>query len=165
MAWNNFTISENIFLELAQASDARQIALMSRDLVEAGLGWSWTPDRVARHIRSPKSLVIVARNRQTLVGFAIMQFSKHESHLNLLAVQPLFQRCGVGRHLVEFLERCMWFSNVSVIHLEVRARNRSAREFYRSLGYQEVSMVPHYYQGRESAIRLVHQLQMSYGRV
>ena len=32
---------ENFTLRLAQLSDARQIALMSRDLIESGLGWTW----------------------------------------------------------------------------------------------------------------------------
>ena len=35
-------------LRLAQPGDAMEIALMSRDLIEHGLAWSWTRTRVAR---------------------------------------------------------------------------------------------------------------------
>ena len=38
----------NITLRLAHRSDAQAIATLSRDLIERGLGWSWTARRVMR---------------------------------------------------------------------------------------------------------------------
>ncbi|MDQ3565414.1 MAG: hypothetical protein M3436_15230 [Pseudomonadota bacterium] len=35
---------------------------MSRDLVEVGLGWSWTPDRVSRSIQCPDTVVLSAHD-------------------------------------------------------------------------------------------------------
>ena len=37
-----------ITLRLAGPDDARAIAMMSRDLIEAGLGWKYDPARIAR---------------------------------------------------------------------------------------------------------------------
>jgi len=48
-------------LALARASDAREIAEMSRDLIEEGLTWSWTPARVQHFIMGAESSVVVAR--------------------------------------------------------------------------------------------------------
>lgn len=39
-----------------------------------------------------------------LVGVAIMQFFAEHAHLNLLAVDPAYQRMGIGRRLIEWLE-------------------------------------------------------------
>ena len=38
-------------IRLATLRDARAIAEMSRDEIEAGLAWTWTPERVRRSIR------------------------------------------------------------------------------------------------------------------
>src|SRR5258705_6236724 len=48
-------------MALARASDAREIAEMSRDLIEEGLTWSWTPARVQHFIMGAESSVVVAR--------------------------------------------------------------------------------------------------------
>ena len=41
----------DVALRLAQPRDATRIAHMSKRLIEAGLPWSWKPERVAKHIR------------------------------------------------------------------------------------------------------------------
>ena len=43
-------MSELATLGLARAGDAREISEMSRDLIEQGLTWSWTPARVQHFI-------------------------------------------------------------------------------------------------------------------
>ena len=61
-------------LKLVRQGDALRIARMSRDLVEHGLPWTWTPRRVIAHIRGRDSNVLGAWHEGRLVGFAIMQF-------------------------------------------------------------------------------------------
>src|SRR5260370_31949152 len=84
-------------LALARASDAREIAEMSRDLIEEGLTWSWTPARVQHFIMGAESSVVVARRRDArcLAAFAIMHFGDEVAHLNLLAVAPDYRRHGL----------------------------------------------------------------------
>ena len=54
-------MSELSTLGLARPNDAREIAEMSRDFVEQGLSWSWTPARVQHFIMGPDASVVVAR--------------------------------------------------------------------------------------------------------
>lgn len=150
--------SKSIELELARPSDASQIGTMSRDLIESGLSWSWKPARVARHIRSPDVVVLVARDQSQLVGFAIMEFFSDDAHLYLLGIKPSHQRMGIGRRLLNWLEESALTAGTPIVYLEVRATNRVARQFYRSLGYREITQVPGYYQGRESAVRIAQDL-------
>ena len=82
---------ELAFIGLARASDALEIAEMSRDLIEHGLTWSWTPARVQHFISGPESSVVVAR-RERIAAFAIMHFGDEVAHLNLLAVMPEHRR-------------------------------------------------------------------------
>jgi ribosomal-protein-alanine acetyltransferase len=145
--------------KLARLSDAQRIALMSRDLVESGLPWSWTLQRVALHIRGQESNVLTAWTGGQLVGFAIMQFFDEHAHLNLLAVDPAHRRLGIGRQLIEWLEATARVGGIIWINLEVRAGNTSAQEFYRRLGYREVRRIPGYYSGRETAVGMTHDLR------
>ena len=147
-------------LKLARLRDAQRIAQMSRDLVEYGLPWSWTAPRVASHIRSEDSNVLTARVGSHLAGFAVMQFFAEHAHVNLFAVDPQYRRFGIGRKLLVWLEETARVGGIFTINLEVRANNVGGRAFYRALGYQEVRAIPGYYSGRETAIRMTHNLKI-----
>ncbi len=114
-------IISDVTLRLAQPCDATPIAHMSKRLIEMGLPWSWTPERVAKHIRHRDSVVLTARAGGELTGFAIMQFSDTTAHLDLLAVDPRYERLGIGRRLVEWLEETAVTAGTFVIASEVRA--------------------------------------------
>jgi ribosomal-protein-alanine N-acetyltransferase len=150
---------QEVEFKLARMRDAQQIACLSRDLVEQGLRWSWTPKRVAAHIRNPESNVLTAWIEEQLAGFAIMQFHDEHAHLNLLAVDPSWRRFGIGRQLLEWLEETALVGGIFTITLEVRAGNAGARTFYRALGYQAIDSLPGYYGGRETAIRMARDLR------
>ena len=154
-------MSREVEFELATITDAAELAAMSRDLIETDLGWSWTPSRVVRNIRSPDNVVLVANQRQRIAGFAIMYFGREEARLNLLAVRPDCRRAGVGRRLIEWLEASALVAGISVVFLELRAANPGARAFYEKLGYRRVETLPGYYCGRESAFRMARDLWAS----
>ncbi len=145
-------------LHLAELADAEPIARMSRDLVEVGLGWSWTPDRVRRSIQCPDTVVLSAHDGPRMRGFAIMEFLDEEAHLELLAVDPSYRRAGLGRRIVRWLEESCTVAGSFVVYLELRASNPGARAFYQALGYRSVAHVPRYYQGIEAAIRMARDL-------
>jgi len=145
-------------LKLVRRGDAQRIARMSRDLVEHGLPWTWTAQRVTTHIRGRDSNVLGAWYEERLVGFAIMQFYAERAHLNLLAVDPVHRRLGLGRRLLAWLEKTARTGGLSCITLEVRAVNDTAQAFYRRLGYRAIASIPGYYAGRETAIRMRRDL-------
>ncbi len=127
---------------------------MSRNLIERGLPWSWTPPRIQRAIDDPETNVIVAEDLGGINGFAVMAFADDSAHLNLLAVRPTNRRQGLGRRLLRWLEAAAVTAGTWRIDLEVRADNLGARRFYLALGYRAAGAVPRYYGGRISAIRM-----------
>jgi ribosomal-protein-alanine N-acetyltransferase len=149
----------NITVRLGTLADAGEIAEMSRELIETGLGWAWTRARVARNIVSTSTVTLAACDAERLIGFSIMYFGDDHAHLNLLAVRPPWQRAGIGRYLVRWLEESALVAGVGTIRLELRASNRGARRFYGRLGYAEVARVPEYYGGVESAIRMARDIR------
>jgi ribosomal-protein-alanine N-acetyltransferase len=145
-------------LGLARAADALEIAEMSRDLIEQGLTWSWTPARVQHSISGSDSSVVVARRDRRIAAFAIMHFGDDTAHLNLLAVAPDYRRQGLGRQLLDWLTATAIEAGVFRINLELRTQNEPARAFYESLGFDRVGVVQGYYQGREAALRMSRRL-------
>ncbi len=147
-------------IRLARPADAREIAVMSRCLIEVGLrGWTWHPARVAKAIQAPESSVIVADARGCLAGFAIMEFGDTTAHLSLLAVKHTHQRCGIGRALLDWLEESALTAGIRMIRLELRSNNFGARCFYGMLGYRETESVRGYYRGVESAVRMSRDIR------
>lgn len=146
---------------LARLNDAQNIAELSRDLIETGLGWSWTPRRVTRALRNKETCSIAVDDDDLLVGFAVMEFYDEHAHLCLMAVRNTHQRLGIGHTMINWLEVSARTAGIATIFVESRAKNIPARSFYRSLGYQDLFLIPGYYQGREAAVRLVRDLRKS----
>ena len=150
-----------LVLRAAHRSEASAIAGMSRLQVEYGLNWRWTPARVRRFIRDEETMVLVASVGGVIEGFAIMKFHDDDAHLFLLAVQPKARRSGIGKALVEWLEKSCRTAGIQRIRLEVRATNNEARRFYEHLGYQFVSEKSGYYEHRETAVVMAKSLTVS----
>jgi ribosomal-protein-alanine acetyltransferase len=152
-------MARTISLLPAEASDAKRIAVLSRNLVEHHLPWTWTPGRVARCVADRETIVLSAKDHHTIAGFGIMQYGDHEAHLNLLAVTPEYRLQGVGAQLVRWLEESALVAGIVRIRLEVRETNIGAIRFYAGLGYQRLGTLKAYYSGQENAVRLESDLR------
>ncbi len=141
-------------LGLARPQEANRIAVMSRDLIEHGLEWTWTTARVRRCMEGRDHSVVVARREGDLAAFAVLRLNERDAHLNLLAVASAHRRQGLGRRLIEWLCATVIEAGVFRMDLELRLRNAGARAFYESLGFVPVREMQGYYQGRESALRM-----------
>jgi ribosomal protein S18 acetylase RimI-like enzyme len=150
-------------IRLGLPADVRQIAAMSRDYIEHGLGWRWTPPRILAAMRAPDSNLAVASRGDRLVGFGLMQYKDDEAHLILLAVDAGSRRTGIASALVAWLERCALTAGIGTVYLEARTANAAARAFYRRLGYREIALVPGYYQGIEDGVRIARDLWLQTG--
>lgn len=130
------------------------MAEMSRELIEAGLGWRYTPPRMAALIGDPETVALVACDGPCIHGFAVMHFGDVHAHLTLLCVKPEQQRRGIGRRLNEWLILSARVAGIVSIRLELRADNAAALSFYRGLGFSEMQCVPGYYDGQVAARRM-----------
>src|SRR5947207_669565 len=118
-----------ITIRLAEPRDAQAIAVMSRDFIEAGLGWKYDAGRVMRAIRDRETLALVACDAKssTLNGFAIMEVGDERAHLVLLAVRPSHRRTGIGQSMLEWLLESARCAGIASIHHELRDPIRAAR--------------------------------------
>ena len=147
-------MSELFSIRLAKPGDASKIAVMSREYIEAGLSWNWTPHRVGHSIRNRETNVAVATSGNDLGGFGIMKYQDTDAHLMLFAVAPESRRRGVGTALMNWLESSAVTAGIELIWLEARANNAGALAFYGARGYRTLDRMHRYYSGVEDAVRI-----------
>jgi [ribosomal protein S18]-alanine N-acetyltransferase len=145
-------------IRLATAQDVALIAHMSRDFIEHGLGWSWTPARVLAAVNDRCTNAAVLGERGELAGFGIMHYGDESAHLALLAVRPDQQQRGLGALLLAWLEKPAVVAGIERIRVEARADNPNAIGFYRKQGFAECSRIAGYYRGAIDAVRLEKRL-------
>jgi len=145
----------------ARIRDATKIGHLSRTIIEYELGWSWTPQRIAKKIKDKNTNVVVAVEENHVIGFAVMGYLENEAHLDLFGVDPNYQRNGIGTKLIDWLEKTALVSGIGIIYLETRLKNKTGRKFYQKLGYKNIQHIQQYYDGREAAIRLAKDLWLN----
>ena len=98
-----------------------------------------------------------------MAAFAITQIILDEATLFNIAVDPAFQRRGLGRELLEQVIDEVEKRGVVTLWLEVRASNVAAIALYESLGFNEATIRRNYYptaEGHEDAIIMALPISM-----
>jgi ribosomal-protein-alanine N-acetyltransferase len=93
---------------------------------------------------------LVAKLKDRVVGYAIIDGWEDHYHLISIAVHPDFRRTGVATGLLRGLEGRLRYEGT--IRLEVRQSNGAAIKFYLKHGFEKRDLVPGYYADGESAI-------------
>ena len=148
-------------IRLATAADAPAIADMSRQYIESGLGWSWTPARIAAAIADRETNVALIDQPDGVLAFGIMHYAERSAHLALLAVDPAQRRRGIAAQLVAWLEKCADTAGIERIRVEARSDNPEALAFYQKLGYVQIDRLARYYRGVLDAVRLEKTLRFA----
>ncbi|MBV8045435.1 ribosomal protein S18-alanine N-acetyltransferase [Pluralibacter sp.] len=98
-----------------------------------------------------------------MAAFAITQVVLDEATLFNIAVDPAWQRRGLGRELLEHVIDEVEKRGVATLWLEVRASNVAAIALYESLGFNEATIRRNYYptaEGHEDAVIMALPLRM-----
>jgi ribosomal-protein-alanine N-acetyltransferase len=151
-------VTAQLHIGLALPAEAQAIALLSRDEIEHGLRWSWTAPRVLRAMRDRNTNVVVAREGDGIVGFALLQYEADHAHLLLLGVAGTHRRRGIAAALWRWLEETLRIAGIAAVQVELRESNAVARAFYEKLGFELINATSRYYQGRETALHMVKEL-------
>jgi ribosomal-protein-alanine N-acetyltransferase len=139
---------------LAKYSDAKEISLLSRKLIEFELPTTrYTEYKVKDAIRHDSKNVVVAKNGERLTGMGIMTYLDDSANLDLLAVVPEHQGTGLAKDIVSWLENVALNAGIFKIQVQARARNHKGIQFYEKLGYEIFKNVPRVY-GVETQVRM-----------
>jgi len=102
------------------------------------------------------------QDRELIIGFAIVATVLDERTLLNLCVRPAYQKQGNGKNLMTFLLAQAKAEKIAQFILEVRISKRFARNLYKALGFEKITVRKGYYpalDGREDG--LVYSLSFS----
>ena len=147
-----------VTIEFASAGDAHRISALSHRYVEYGLRRRYTPAVIRQLLRHRSKNVVVARLDGALIGFGIMTYRRDSANLDLLAVRKPYRRRGVGRQIVDWLEKVARTAGIANVFVQVRNSNSGAIRCYQTLGYQAITEVDgrHARQGHSYTSRGIH---------
>lgn len=133
-------------------------AMVDRDVdrvaeLEAhAFGSPWEAGTFRRLLGRSGAELLVSEVRGEIVGYAVLWCILDQGELANIAVDPAWQRRGLGSRLLErVLERARE-RGVADLFLEVRESNTVARELYRRRGFVPIGVRRNYYDSpREDA--------------
>jgi [ribosomal protein S18]-alanine N-acetyltransferase len=85
---------------------------------------------------------LAAREGDSVIGYVGLARAGDEAEIHTLAVDPIYQRRGIGRAL---LQAALEHAVGATVFLEVRTDNESAIELYRSEGFDVIGIRRGYY--------------------
>ena len=93
-------------------------------------------------------------------GHAGMMLLATEGHITTVAVDPVWQGCGVATRLMIDLHRTAVTRRITAMTLEVRVGNERAIEVYRRFGYAPAGIRRNYYseEGEDALVMWAHDV-------
>jgi ribosomal-protein-alanine N-acetyltransferase len=122
-------------------ADMPEVLAIERDCFE----FPWSDDDFIRCLRQRNCIGMVAEHDERIVGYMIYELHKARLHIVNFAVRGEFKRLGVGTAMVSKLVGKLSASRRTRIMLEVREKNLDAQVFFRSQGFQAVSVLRSFY--------------------
>jgi ribosomal-protein-alanine N-acetyltransferase len=104
---------------------------------------------------------VVLQGNAALRGYGVMSVAADEAHLLNICIHPDWQRCGLGRELLNWLMTQASILGACRMYLEVRPSNRPALALYLKEGFRHIGLRSRYYRaadGREDAVVLERRL-------
>lgn len=141
----SLTLAEGGILDL----DA--VVRVMEDSFDPAYGEAWTAPQCAGLLPMPGVWLSLAKDGDTVVGFALGRSVLKEAELLLLAVRRGRQSEGIGRSLLNRFIDIAAKRGASKLHLEVRNGNRAVK-LYTSFGFAEVGRRKNYYTGRDGQL-------------
>lgn len=130
-------------------SDVEAIATME----SAVFSDAWTAKSIEDTYNQPQAFIVTAELDGKVAGYCIVYFVLDEGEIARIAVDNCFRRQGVGRKLLEQVERTCKEKGIIRLMLDVRESNESARAFYKSLGFEEDGVRKNFYEmPKENAV-------------
>jgi ribosomal protein S18 acetylase RimI-like enzyme len=115
--------------------DHDAVVALWNTLDPGGSGYNDPAVAVARKAAIGDGLFFVAETGGTVIGTVLGGYDGHRGWIYGLAVDPAYQRNGIGSALVHQIERLLRMRGCPKINLQVRAGNEAVIAFYERLGF------------------------------
>ena len=99
------------------------------------LGKSDTKEEVQQVLNHSQDLFIVGKIDDKIVAVVMGAFDGRRGYVHHLAVDPEYQRSGLGKEIMEELHNRFTEKNIVKVHLFIEVDNEGVIEFYKKVGW------------------------------
>lgn len=128
--------ADDIRIRSYRGSDHAQAVELWRKVGFNPIGKGNSRAAIEYKVANDRGPFLVAELEGQMVGTAMASWDGRWAWVYRVAVDPDHQRQGIGRRLMEDVERRLAGLGATRIHLVTGESNGAAREFYESLGYE-----------------------------
>ncbi|UCF82765.1 MAG: GNAT family acetyltransferase [Desulfobacteraceae bacterium] len=96
---------------------------------------------IAAKLKVQPELFIVGVISERIVSTAMAGYDGHRGWVYYLAVDPDYQRKGIGRQMMEKVEKSLRELGCQKINVQVRSSNESVVSFYKHLGFSNDDVI------------------------
>ena len=131
--------------------DLDSVMGVMEDSFDPAYGEAWSAPQCAGLLPMPGVWLVLARDGDEAVGFALGRIVLSEAELLLLAVKRKARRRGIGKSLLNRFVEDAQERGADTLYLEVRDGNWAVK-LYNDEGFQEVGRRQKYYTGSDGQI-------------
>ena len=147
----------NYYIDIAKTPDIKQIIQIEDECFNPTDRFKY--GQIWKLINNGKGSFLTYRNDNAIRGYIYFRhLSARLAWVYSLAVDPMYQRQGIGEKLMKKAEEWGALTH-NTIQLEVKEHNHSARAFYNKLGYKEHGIKHNYYKDGSHAILMIKDLK------
>lgn len=144
-------MAPEIRIEPGAAADLPAVMRVMDDSFDPVFGEGWTAPQCAGLLPMAGVWLTLAREGETVAGFALSRVVAGEAELLLLAVLRARQHRGIGQLLLNRFVDDARRRGARQLHLEVRDGNPAIR-LYKQAGFSQVGRRRNYYSGRDGQL-------------
>jgi len=115
--------------------DQRGVATLWREVFPDNSPWNVPEEDIARKLNLQREHFLVAETEGQIVGTAMAGFDGHRGWIYYVAVREKYRKKGIGKALMERVEKDLIKIGCTKLNLQVRSSNKEVVEFYIKLGY------------------------------
>lgn len=125
----------------AHADDAKQIAKIEAECFSS----PWSENQIEEEINNIKAIFLTAKTDSTVCGYVSGQLILDEFYISNIAVKDQYRNKGLGTLLLKKLIQILYEKSCSLVTLEVRESNFTARRLYENLGFIDLGIRKDFY--------------------
>ena len=126
---------DNLQIRPYLEKDQQGVAALWDEAFPDNSPWNVPEDDIKRKLNVQRELFLVAEIKGEIVGTAMAGFDGHRGWVYYVAVSKQHRRRGIGRALMDRVEKSLKDMGCPKLNLQVRSSNRDVVEFYKRLGY------------------------------
>ena len=98
--------------------------------------WNNPKQDIERKLDVNPELFLVGSVDNRVVATVMGGYDGHRGWIYYLAVDPAYQKMGLGRQIMEAIEQKILATGCPKINLQIRVDNNKVMEFYKNIGYE-----------------------------